>query len=285
MHVLITGASGFTGCYVKAALELHGHTVAALKSNLMDAAAVSEEMAQIRPDAVVHLAAVAFVGHGRADAFYEVNIIGTRHLLEALVQHAPQVSSILLVSSANVYGNQSDGALSEEAPLLPANDYAVSKLAMEKMVWLYLNKLPLFIVRPFNYTGVGQHEEFLIPKLIGHFCQQKAKIELGNITVWREFGDVRFVADIYRRLIERSPRGEIFNIGTGTAYSLEEVIALCEKITGHKIDIAINPQFVRTNEVRMLRSDSSRLRKYLGGSLDIYSLEDTLRWMLISTAY
>lgn len=280
MQILVTGAQGFTGRYVRAALESHGHCVTALQSNLMNAAAVSAEIAQVQPDAVVHLAAIAFVGHGEVDAFYQVNLIGTRHLLEALVQYAPRVRSVLLASSANVYGNQTEGALSEDAILNPANDYAVSKWAMEKMACLYKDKLPLFIVRPFNYTGIGQAENFLVPKIVMHFQQKKAMIELGNLDVWREFGDVRSVADSYRQLLELAPAGNTFNVGTGKSYSLREVIALCEAITRHKIEIRVNPQFVRTNEVRMLKSDSTRLQEFLGQDPYTTNLEDTLRWML-----
>jgi nucleoside-diphosphate-sugar epimerase len=280
MNVLVTGAHGFTGRYVREALESHGHRVTALQSNLMDSAAVAVEVAQVQPDAVVHLAAIAFVGHGDAGAFYQVNLIGARHLLEALVRHAPNVRSVLLVSSANVYGNQAEGALSEDMLLNPANDYAVSKWAMEKMAGLYKDKLPLFIVRPFNYTGIGQDENFLVPKIVAHFRQQKTQIELGNLDVWREFGDVRSVADIYRQLLELVPCGETLNIGTGQAYSLREVIALCETITQHKIEIRVNPQFVRANEVRILKSNVDHFHKIVGQKNTNFSLEDTLRWML-----
>ncbi|MBP9726063.1 MAG: NAD-dependent epimerase/dehydratase family protein [Gammaproteobacteria bacterium] len=280
MNVLITGAQGFTGRYVREALESYSHSVTALKSNLMDADAVAAEVAEVQPDAVVHLAAIAFVGHGNTDAFYQVNLIGTRHLLEALAQHAPQVRSVLLASSANVYGNQVEGALSEDIELNPANDYAVSKWAMEKMAGLYKDKLPLFIVRPFNYTGVGQDENFLVPKIVAHFRQQKTQIELGNLDVWREFGDVRSVADIYRQLLELTPRGETLNIGTGKAYSLREVIALCEKITQHQIEVCVNSLFVRENEVKILKSNPFRLQRLIDSHLTSYDLEDTLRWML-----
>ncbi len=196
--VLITGLHGFTGRYVQTELENNGYTVVGLSSNLTDLEALSAEIAQVQPQAVIHLAGIAFVGHGNANAFYEVNLIGTRNLLEALSQHAPDIQSILLASSANIYGNRTEGILSENTPPEPINDYAVSKLAMEQMAHLWTDKLPLFIVRPFNYTGVGQKEVFLIPKIVSHFKQKESVIELGNLDVWREFGDVRSVANIYK---------------------------------------------------------------------------------------
>ena len=276
---LITGLRGFTGRYVRTELENSGYTVVGLSSNLTDLDALSAEIAQIQPHAVVHLAGIAFVGHGDANAFYEVNLIGTRNLLEALSQNAPDIQSVLLASSANIYGNRAEGTLSEDTPADPINDYAVSKFSMEKMAYLWTDKLPLFIVRPFNYTGLGQKDVFLIPKIITHFRQKKSIIELGNLDVWREFGDVRSVANIYRKLIETCPAGETLNICTGQTHSLREVVALCEKITGHKIEIKVNPEFVRANEVRKLTGDNDRLKNCIE-DWQTWNLEDTLGWML-----
>jgi nucleoside-diphosphate-sugar epimerase len=280
MRVLVTGLlDSFTGPYVQTELESHGHSVIAFASDLTNSEAVSKEIAEVLPDAVVHLAGIAFVGHGDANAFYEVNLIGTRNLLSALAQHAPYVRSVLLVSSANIYGNRSEGALAEDVTPNPANDYAVSKWAMERMAGLWRDKLPLFVVRPFNYTGVGQDPVFVIPKIVDHFKNQQSTIELGNLDVWREFGDVRAVANIYMKLLEKSPAGDTFNICTGQEYSLREVISMCEKITGQKIQVEVNPQFVRANEVRILKGNNSHLKEVIGG-WDGYDLKDTLSWML-----
>lgn len=277
--VLITGLRGFTGRYVHTEMENNGYTVVGLSSNLTDLDALSAEVTQLQPHAVIHLAGIAFVGHGNANAFYEVNLIGTRNLLEAISQHAPDIQSILLASSANIYGNRAEGILSEDTPPDPINDYAVSKFAMEKMANLWSNRLPLFIVRPFNYTGRGQKDVFLIPKIVSHFREKKSVIELGNLDVWREFGDVRSVANIYRKLIEACPAGETLNICTGQTHSLREVVALCEKITRHKIEIKVNPEFVRANEVRELTGDNDRLKDCIG-DWQTWDLEDTLGWML-----
>jgi len=279
MRILVTGLEGFTGHYLKSALETQGHTVIGLQCDLTDSSAVRIEVADIQPEAVAHLAGVAFVGHGDANAFYEVNLIGTRNLLEALAEYAPSVRSILLASSANVYGNRSEGALSEESIPDPANDYAVSKYAMEKMAQLWFDRLPLFIVRPFNYTGVGQDEKFLIPKIVSHFREKKAVIELGNLEVWRDFGDVRTVSMAYAKLLELAPVGKTINICTGKTHTLPEIITLCKKITGHSLEIQVNPKFVRANEVRVLTGNNSRLMELID-DWKTYSLDETLRWML-----
>jgi len=224
---------------------------------------------------------MAFVEHGKINDFYRVNLIGTRNLLEAIYQATPNITSVLLASSANVYGNQSEGRLSEDSALSPVNDYGVSKFAMEQMAGLWLNRLPLFIVRPFNYTGVGQSDDFLIPKIVNHFRTRANVIELGNLDVYREFNDVRMIAEIYSELVRISPVGKTFNVCTGKSYSLRDIIKLCEKITDHAIEIKVNPKFVRDNEVRSLMGDNQKLTSLLG-DYKIQSLEETLKWMLDS---
>jgi GDP-6-deoxy-D-talose 4-dehydrogenase len=279
MRILITGLDGFTGPYVQSEMEAHGHIVTGLNSNLTNADAVAAEIKLKSPEAVVHLAGITFINNANANAFYDVNLIGTRNLLAALAKHAPKVQSILLASSASVYGNNSGGILSEENVPDPANDYAVSKLAMEKMANLWNEQLPIFILRLFNYTGVNQDIRFLIPKIVSHFQENKPVIKLGNLDVWREFGDVRGIANIYRKLLENPPIGQTLNICTGQAYSLREAVALCEKITGHHIEIQCDPKFIRDNEVRTLTGDNTRLKNLIG-EFQLNNLEDTLRWML-----
>ena len=275
----MTGLTGFTGRYLKVELELHGHKVFGLQSDLTKPNDVADEVAKIQPEAVAHLAGVAFVGHGDANAFYQINLMGTRNLLDALAKNAPDVRAVLLASSANVYGNRSEGVLSEVAAPDPANDYAVSKLAMEYMARLWMERLPLFIVRPFNYTGVQQDDKFLIPKITAHFCERKSVIELGNLDVSRDFGDVRAVAQAYRKLIEARPAGATINVCSGIAHTLREVISLCEKVAGYQIDVQVNPDFVRKNEVRILIGDNSRLKSVIADWQPI-NLENTLQWML-----
>lgn len=280
MRVLVTGLSGFTGRYLKAELEAHGHSVIGLRSNLLDLPALRTEVDQANPDAVVHLAGIAFVGHGEPNDFYHVNLLGSRNLLSALAESDARPKCVLLASSANVYGNAQIEVITEETSPNPANDYAVSKLAMEHMARLWLDKLPIVVARPFNYTGVGQSEQFLLPKIAAHFKRRAPRIELGNLDVARDFSDVRVVAQCYRRLIERPPaRGQVFNVCSGNATSLDEVLAILRELTGHSIEVCVNPAFVRVQDVKRLLGSRARLESSIGPINDI-PLADTLRWML-----
>ena len=285
----MTGLSGFTGRYLGHALADAGFEVFGVGAHgiegprhfivdLEDRAELSRVVEEVRADVVVHLAGVAFVAHSDADAFYRVNLIGTRNLLAALAagNHAPQC--VLLASSANVYGNGAGGPLTEDDPVTPANDYAVSKLSMEYMASLWCERLPLVIVRPFNYTGVGQSNCFLLPKIVEHFRQGKRAIELGNLDVSRDFSDVRSVVAAYLRLIELAPAGQTFNICSGTAVSLDQVLETMAEIAGYRIDVRVNPDLVRANEVKRLLGSRARLDAVVG-AMPWIPLSDTLRWM------
>lgn len=289
-RVLITGAQGFTGHYMATELRNHGYSVSGVGSqpgnspdyyqaDLADAEALKACLAEVQPDVIIHLAAVAFVGHGDANAFYQVNLIGTRNLLEAISAMGKIPDCVLLASSANVYGNSSAGVLGERSPLAPANDYAVSKMAMEAAARLWGERLPILVTRPFNYTGVGQSDHFLLPKIVSHFRRKAAHIELGNLDVYRDFTDVRALVEAYRRLVEQRPTGEVVNVCSGVTHSLRDVITICETITGHRIEVRVNPAFVRANEVKSLCGDASTLRRLIG-AWETPPLEETLRWML-----
>ena len=290
-RALITGLSGFTGLYVERELRAAGYEVFGTISpdgtpaegrypvDLNDRAGLAAVVREVRPDVVAHLAAIAFVGHGDAEQIYRVNVAGTRNLLEALAGLEEKPSAVLLASSANIYGNTDVGVIGEDVPAAPANDYAVSKLAMEYMARLWQDKLPLIVARPFNYTGVGQQENFLLPKIVAHFRRKAADIELGNLHVWRDFSDVRMVARSYRRLLAApAAAGRAFNICSGQAYSLGEALDMMADIAGYKINVHVNPAFVRANEVVRLVGDNRRLAAATG-PVDTVPLADTLRWM------
>lgn len=292
-RALITGAAGFTGRYLHQELERQGWEVWGLgqtpappgfadryvQTSLLEPEPLASAVHRVQPDAVFHLAAIAFVGHGSPDEFYRVNVLGTRNLLQALAELTRTPQAVLLASSANVYGNAAGGKLDETRPYNPANDYAVSKAAMEMMARLWQGRLPLTLVRPFNYTGVGQSLDFLVPKIVDHFLRRAEVIELGNLEVWRDFSDVRDVVRAYRLLAENCPAGETVNICSGRTHSLLEVLDMARAISGHALEVRVNPAFVRANEVKTLYGDAGKLARLLGG-WQPRPFEETLSWML-----
>ncbi len=279
MRLLITGADGFTGRHFAASARARGYEVSALQADLRDRGALHQQVAQAAPEFVVHLAAISFVGHADASAFYDINVIGTLNLLDALAALVRPPQNILLASSGNVYGNCDRSPISEEQIPAPVNHYAVSKLAMEYMARTYLDRLPSFCVRPFNYTGPGQAESFVIPKLVAHFTQRAETIELGNLDVEREFNDVRFVCEAYLHLLEKAKPGEVYNVCSSQPVSLKSVLELLSQLTGHRLQVKVNPALVRNNEIHRLCGNPAKLIS-AAGKIPAPSLQDTLRWML-----
>ena len=288
---LVTGIRGFTGQYVTSELSRNGYSVfgTCLREDdadefvsmvdLRDRSAVLEYIATLKPSVVIHLAAISFVGHENVQEIYEMNILGTRNLLEGLAKLETAPDSVVLASSANIYGNSPDDPISESSPVLPQNDYAVSKYAMELMARTWMDELPITIVRPFNYIGRGQSTNFLVPKIVDAIRNNQHEISLGNIDVERDFSDVRTVAWVYGQLAIKPAPGEIFNISSGKAISLTEAFDRICSIAGSKIRIVSTEQLKRSGEVSKLRGDSHKLWKHIG-SLPETELDDTFAWML-----
>ena len=291
----ITGINGFTGKYMASLLAESGHDIYGLsmhtednecnwkvcKGNLLNKELIKSQFAEIKPNYVVHLAGISSVTHGDSELIYQTNLIGTRNLLEALKcteNYCPE--AILIASSANVYGNSSKSIITEETSPKPENDYAVSKLAMEYMCNLYKKSLPIIIARPFNYTGSGQSESFIIPKIVAHAQRKENSIKLGNINVERDFSDVRTIVKCYERLLyNKKSIGKTFNVCSGKSFSLKNIIDIVEEISSHKMKIEINSELIRNNEVKRLLGDRNLLESVIGPIPD-YTLEETLYSML-----
>ncbi len=289
-RALVTGLRGFTGYYMARELTDAGYRVFGtvlpgeeagpdvFEVDLCDRDALAAMVEQVQPDVVVHLAGIAFVAHSNAELIYRVNVVGTRNLLEALANARHQPSAVLLASSANIYGNANVALIDENVAPAPANDYAVSKLAMEYMARLWMDKLPIVIARPFNYSGRGQDENFLLPKIVSHFRRGERQIELGNLAIARDFSDVRLVAKSYRQLLAASPAGQAFNICSGRSNSLGDVIDSLSEIAGYRIEVQVNPAFVRANDVLKLAGSNAKLASVVG-AIEPTPLTETLRWM------
>ncbi len=292
-RILVTGASGFTGRHFIRNATAAGYQCLALcqhegaqlldvekiyTGDLSDRSAINDLLSVARPDYVVHLAAVAYVADGNMKNMYLSNVVGTANLLDALNRCALPVKKILLASSGNVYGNATDLPISEQHPPVPVNDYGVSKYAMELAVRIHMKDLPVIILRPFNYTGKGQSENFLIPKIVAAFKRRDKTIELGNLDVARDFSDVRDVVQAYLKLLESPVRSGIFNVCSGHSIFLHEVLRKLSEIAAYDIDVNVGHQLVRENEIKVLYGTEDKLRNIIG-EYRRYSFDETLHWM------
>jgi nucleoside-diphosphate-sugar epimerase len=290
-RVLITGANGFTGLHLIENLNKNGwevlgtgRNIKVKSKNLYEADLtkldeIIDLINHIKPTHIIHLAGLSFAAHPRPLELFQVNVFGTENLLKAVKSTGIQIEKIIIASSANIYGNNKEVTLDENTTPKPVNFYASSKLAMEHMAANWFDSLPIIITRPFNYTGPKQDVKFLIPKIISHFVSRSKTLTLGNINVSRDFSDVRTICDSYRLLCTVKQTGITVNLCNNTLTSLKEIISITEKITGHKLKIKVNPDFIRPNEIKKLQGCNKRLTELIG-DINRPAIEETIDWMI-----
>lgn len=274
-RVLITGISGFTGRHLAATLASGGWQVVGLgpqrisglvghlDADLAETERIGDWLSEVRPTHVVHLAAQSHVV-GDPLSFYRVNVLGTESLLEALVRSGVAVQKVLVASSANVYGNAGHSPITEATPVLPMNHYARSKAAMELLAQGWLDRVPISIVRPFNYTGPGQSEAFLFPKIVGSHFRKDPVLKLGNLNVSRDLSDVSYVCEAYRGLLQTAQVGEVVNVCSGINVTLASALKIMGEIAGYSPKVEVDPALIRGADVLELRGDPSRLYARIG---------------------
>lgn len=277
-RVLVTGIDGFTGQYIANDLSQYNYQCFGLKSDLRDRQGVIDEVLGINPQYVIHLAAISFSAEQDSRRIYDINVMGSINLLDALIELENPPKKVIIASTAAVYGNCRASCLEESLPPAPLSHYACSKLSMEFMSQNYFPKLPILITRPFNYTGRGHDEKFLIPKIVNAYKEGKKKLELGNLDISREFNDVRDISVMYRKLLGSNLQHEVVNLCSGKTISLMDIIEMMDGISGYKMNISVNPKFVRSNEIKVLSGSTSKLKSNIPVTFK-YTLFDTLNWM------
>lgn len=303
MRVLITGASGFVGGHLTRACVATGDQVVGVSRggaapagssgvalDLLDPVAVSEAVASLRPQVIYHLAALSSVGRSweRPAQTLEGNVIGAINLLEAVRGHAP-AARLVWVSSCEVYGPPAELPVSEAAPLAPASPYAISKVAGEQLCELYTHAHALDAVRarPFNHSGPGQRDIFILSSLARQAAQAKVRgaarlrIVTGNPETRRDFSDVRDVVRAYQ-LLAQSGRREVFNVSSGHSVSAAEQVALvAELIAPIEVEHIVDPARVRAHEIMELTGAPERILQATGWRSEIpfrRTMLDTIDW-------
>jgi len=292
LKVLVTGINGFVGQHLKRELEIHGHDVRGLdvistnakvlEVNILDALRLNKALKDTGPDAVIHLAAIASVDHRDPATLYNVNFNGTVNLLNAC-KELEQKPCFLFISSSQVYGNVPADKLpiDETFPVNPVNHYGATKAAAEMAVMAFGAEygLPYVIARPFNHTGPGQTDRFVVPKMINGFRERAEFIELGNIDTIRDFTDVRDVVKAYVSILENFISGNVYNVSSGIGVTVAEIFEMIKRISGHNMNIKKRELLVRGNEIWSVIGNSSLLRETTGWRPEIL-IERTLKDML-----
>jgi GDP-4-dehydro-6-deoxy-D-mannose reductase len=269
-RVLITGADGFAGRHLRSALESRGSEAIASSSDVRDAAAVAQEMRNIRPDAIAHLASISSVADtmDREREVWDVNALGTLNVVLAAAEHAPE-ARLLVTSSSEVYGRIGDeeGPVDECRPLAPVSPYGRSKAAAE--LACARDDIDVVVVRPFPHTGPGQTETFAIPSFAGQIARIETgmaapSIKVGNLAARRDYSDVRCVVDAYARVLEMRGGPRVVNIATGSAHAMSSILERLLALAAVEIAVEVDPSRMRPADIPLLVGSPRRLTEATG---------------------
>lgn len=305
MKALIIGAAGFVGSYLIQHLkqDLHWEVLATKMPHetiaidnisiydldILDQEQVSQLLSELRPDAILHLAAQSSVGLSwkNPDLTIDVNIKGSIHVLDSIrtLDYTPR---ILLIGSGEEYGHilPTESPICEDTVLRPGNIYAATKACQNMLGKIYADAYGMDIVsvRAFNHIGPNQTPIFVV----ADFCKQVAEIEaglippvihVGNLSAARDFSDVRDVVRAYGLLLQKGKSGETYNVGSGHAITIDEIlrkILLQSKIT---IQVEVDQEKLRPVDVPIIEADITKLQACTGWEPEI-SLDQTIKDVL-----
>lgn len=295
IKVIVTGINGFSGRhFVKFLTSIADISVLGIdlkidpgtegyELDLRNPVGLAGILAKEKPDCLVHLAGVN--KSERFRDFYEGNVFTTIHILEGLVAAGMFDTKILLISSSAVYGRSKIKKVNERTVVIPVNYYGSSKLAMENVALKFIenHNLMIRIARPFNLIGPGQSTEFALPSFIRQLCEIKyldkpPLIRTGNLDGKRDFLDVTDAVTAYWKILNQGKTGEIYNIGSGLAVSISDVLEKLILAMDLKVEHKIDKARIQQNRIEELASDSSKLES-LGWKPE-KSLDETLKEMI-----
>lgn len=298
--VLIFGVSGFVGNYLSRSFLDKGYTVIGADlicgdklsekmifegCNILNADNVNRLLQQYLPDYVVNLAAISSVGLSWSipQKTVDINVVGTLNILEAVKEYSKD-SKILLIGSSEEYA-VSDNSISETWEINANNPYGISKMMQEKFAQMYIERygMKIICVRAFNHTGVGQNENFVIPS----FCRQIADINVknesntiyvGNLSAIRDFSDVRDIVRAYIMLLESEIFDGVFNVGSGKAYAISELLEYICSLSNAKIIIEVCKDRYREIDTPYICCNNSLIYERLGWKPE-YTIYETIKEM------
>jgi GDP-4-dehydro-6-deoxy-D-mannose reductase len=300
--VLVTGASGFAGGHLVDLLASGRDPIVAWyrpggrppraaahttwdEVDLLDPANVRRAVERAKPRAVYHCAGAAHVGRSwdRVESTFAINVRGTHHLLEAL-EAGRLDARVLVTSSAMVYAS-SDTPIAEDHRLAPVNPYGLSKLAQELLAG-HARGVRVMIARAFNHCGPRQDPFFAASGFARRIADIEAgrwapEIAVGNLEARRDLTDVRDTVRAYRLILERGQPGRAYNVCSGHAMPIRELLDRMLARARVRIPVRVDPARYRPNDVPLLVGDPGRIEHELGWRPEIpfdRTLDDLLNY-------
>jgi len=305
VKVLVTGANGFVGKWACAELLANGHAVAGavrepaevstlssewqrrlkgvewLTVDLTDAQTIGAALDR-KPDAVLHLAALASGARARAEPLvaWDINCLGTARLAYAIAARGAR-TRLVMASTGEVYGRGLTRPATEDDAVSPCSPYASSKAGGELVLQELHRRLgtDVVIARPFQQTGPGQSLDFVVPafgrRILDARKRGERRIVTGDLSPVREFIDVRDAAAALRLLVERGEAGGVYNIACGRGVALGEIVQRLGRVAGWECETVADPALMRPGDIRYLVGDGARVAAL--GWTPRFALDDTLR--------
>lgn len=299
--VLIFGCGGFVGKYLTDEFTSNGYEVTGsdirvpewaddqfISCDLLSAEDVKAVITKVMPDIIVNLAAISSVGQSwkMPQLTISVNVNGSLNILQAVgsCYDKDNMPKVMFIGSSEEYAPAS-APVSETSPLDSNSPYGISKMTQESFATLYGREfgIDVYLVRAFNHTGVGQADTFVLPS----WCKQAAEIDksgrpgvmnVGNLKVRRDFSDVRDIVRAYRLIVEKGQPGKAYNVGSGVAHSLEDMLKTITSLSSQEITINVDPARIRPTDTPVICCDNSLIKAELGWAPE-HDIFDTLKEM------
>ena len=272
MRAFVTGGAGFVGRHLVHHLEAMGDRVTSVDQevDVADPAAIAAAVADARPEAIYHLAALSHVGESWEfpGEVLRVNVLGTAGVLSA-ARALPEPPVVLVISSAEVYGAVTEDELpiDESTPLRPLSPYAASKAAAEQLAFQASHGYgqPVIVVRPFNHVGPGQAPTFAVSALAKRIVEAEkigsSTVAVGTLSARRDYTDVRDVVRAYRALVVDGAAGETYNVCSGHDVAVSDVADRLCALAGADVELVTDPSLVRAVDLPVLRGNCERLTR------------------------
>ena len=290
---LVTGVSGFVGSHlveylISQDINVTGfahpnhpldnlndikNKIKIIKINILNKSSLEKNLETEKFDYIFHLAAFSSPSQSfkNPKETLENNILGQLYLLESLAKNKSK-SKVLIIGSADEYGEVKEEKLpiNEETNFAPASPYAVSKVAQDMLGLQFFlhHKLHIVRVRSFNHIGPRQSKAFVVPAFASQIAELEktngGKIKVGNLNSWRDFTDVRDIVRAYLLALQKGIPGEVYNIGSGKLFKIEEILKILLSFSKAKIEVIKDKSRIRLTEIQKSSCDFTKFKKQTG---------------------